>query len=325
MRWGKEGDYRTSPHRTELFAATFARYFSKLHHHLSSPADWTILEAGAGDGTFAFGVLSTLRDEYPEVFCATKYLVDEVSDNSRSRLTVKLGDLIDHVQFSSLHTAQEIEVGVVFSNELLDALPVHLVTLTRGELSELHVDLDEKGGFVFLPSSLSSPELKRHCDSMNLQLVEGQVVEVNLAAEEFLSRAAQLLSTGYLVTVDYGADEVELYSRIRGTLRAFAKHQFVDDVLSSPGDSDITSTINWTRIKQRGEQLGLEVIDFLSQDQFLLQEGALVELQTRLDRAHGEAERLQLTTAARDLILPGGMSSSFQVLVQQRRQDYEKQ
>src|SRR6266699_1779676 len=64
-RWGREGDYRTSPERSELFAATFARYFASLYDELHRPAEWTIVEMGAGDGSFARGLLQSLQDFFP--------------------------------------------------------------------------------------------------------------------------------------------------------------------------------------------------------------------------------------------------------------------
>jgi SAM-dependent MidA family methyltransferase len=124
-----------------------------------------------------------------------------------------------------------------------------------------------------------------------------------------------------LITVDYGAEASELYDpalRPDGTLRAFSKHQFVDDVLLAPGEYDITSSVNWTQVKATGERLGLRVVEFESQDRFLLRQGLLEELQQRLTRIEKEADKLRLTTDAREMILPGGMASSFQVLVQQR-------
>src|SRR6267142_1458975 len=77
VRWGREGDYRTSPERSSLFAATFARYFDRLHEQLGRPSAWTILEAGAGQAHFAGGMLRTLQKFFPKVYAATSYVVDE--------------------------------------------------------------------------------------------------------------------------------------------------------------------------------------------------------------------------------------------------------
>jgi len=128
------------------------------------------------------------------------------------------------------------------------------------------------------------------------------------------------LKKGYIVTVDYGAEQSDLYSfeeRPQGTLRGYSRHAAVE-VLENPGQHDITSTINWTHVRRVSEALGLETIAFENQDKFLIDAGILDELQLRLKDAGSDARRLQLTTSAREMILPGGMSSSFQVLVQKK-------
>ena len=127
---------------------------------------------------------------------------------------------------------------------------------------------------------------------------------------------------GYLITVDYGAESEQLYglaSRRKGTLRAFRRHEFVDNILSEPGEYDITATVNWTVVKNAGKLVGFEVETFEALDRFLIDAGALGELEERLATGSSEAEKSSLTTAARDMILPSGMASHFQVLVQKRR------
>jgi len=89
-------------------------------------------------------------------------------------------------------------------------------------------------------------------------------------------------------------------------------------VLAQPGECDITASVNWTQVKTVGERLGLRVVDFESQDKFLLKAGLLAELEQQLSQAANEAEKASLTTSAREMILPGGIASSFQVLVQRR-------
>src|SRR5918996_5326750 len=84
-RWGREADYRTSPERSELFAATFARYFAKLYDDLGRPERWTIVEGGGGNGRFAQGVLRTLFERFPQIFAATRYVVYELSDDALQR------------------------------------------------------------------------------------------------------------------------------------------------------------------------------------------------------------------------------------------------
>lgn len=316
--WGKEGDYLTSPQTSELFAATFARYFAELYHKLDRPSRWTIVEAGAGDGAFAEGVLSTLRDEFSDIFRATTYVIDEVSSASSALIAKRLVEFAKTVEVQSLDSLGTLGDGIVFANELFDAFPVHLVTCAEGTLQELYVDLDASTSFRLVPGPISSDNLAKFCATNQIVPMDGQVMELNLEVDRWLTHAATLVKRGYIVIVDYGAEAEELQSRRNGTLRGFEKHQFVEELLSKPGEIDLTTTINWTQVRERSHHLQLEVVDFRAQDKFLLQEGALVELQIRLDQTKSDAERLRLTTAARDLILPGGMSSSFQVLILKR-------
>ena len=311
-RWGREGDYRTSPERSELFAATFSRYFVGL-----AEAELTIVEGGVGNGSFAAGVLRTLRDQFPSRFAHTRYIVYELSDDARRRAQERLSEFGERVQFCSEWDQVAVRAGIYFSNELLDAFPVHRVVKSDAGLSELYVALDSNDDFVWSTGPLSTPRLTE----FSLELAPGQINEINLAIDDWFSAVSEKLERGFLITVDYGAEAAELYDaalRPEGTLRGFSRHGFVDDLLAEPGEYDLTTSVNWTQVKTVGEKLGWKTIDFASQDKFLLNAGLLDQLQYRLDRAETESERVSLTTSAREMILPGGMASSFQVLVQKR-------
>ncbi|HEY0727766.1 MAG TPA: class I SAM-dependent methyltransferase, partial [Pyrinomonadaceae bacterium] len=251
------------------------------------PSQWTIIEGGPGDGTFARRVQQALKDSHPHVFEATRY---------------ELSDAQADAQIPSLY----------FSNELLDAFPVHRLT-SEGEL---YVTLDEKGHFVWEVGPLSTPRLAQ------FDVAAGQIIEVNLAIDDWLASVVTKLNPEFVITVDYGAEAAELYDpvlRPNGTLRAFSRHQFVDNVLSAPGEYDITSSVNWTQVKATGERLGLKVVEFESQDRFLLRAGLLDALQYKTEHATTDSEKLKLAVDAREMILPGNMASSFQVLVQRRK------
>jgi SAM-dependent MidA family methyltransferase len=319
-RWGRAGDYRTSPERSELFAATFARYFARLFDELQRPEAWTIVESGAGDGRFAAGVLRTLADQFPAVFAATGYVVYELSTDAVQRAQETLIEFADRVEFHS--ELPPVAQGIYFSNELLDAFPVHRVVKNEEGLSELYVTVDSEGSFEWSTGSLSTPRLDEYCRTYSIALAPGQIIEINLEIDDWLAQVASKLEQGFLVTVDYGAEADELYDpsqRPQGTLRAFSRHAFVDRLLDRPGECDITSTVNWTHVKTAGDRLGFRVIEYASQDKFLLQAGLLEEMEYRLQRSGSEAEKLSLTTSAREMILPGGMASSFQVLVQRTK------
>ena len=319
-RWGREGDYRTSPESSSLFAATFARYFARLYEDLGRPAQWTIFEGGAGDGRFASGLLQTLQRSFPDVFTATSYVIDEVNSHSRSFAQERLEAFADRVEFQKLVDA-EIDPGVVFSNELLDAFPVHRVTMHESRLHEFYVNVSENGNFEWLLGAPSSASLSRYFDNFGIQLGEGQVAEINLEIEDWLCSVAERMRKGYVVTVDYGLAAEDLYSPLanqRGTLRGFCRHEFVDDLLAQPGGQDLTTTVNWSFVKSAGARLGLEVVEFERQDRFLLTAGFLAQLAVESRQCESESERLRISTAAREMILPGGMASHFQVLIQKK-------
>jgi len=314
-RWGREGDYRTSPERSELFAATFACYFVKLAEEL------TIVEFGAGDGSFAAGVLRTLRDQFPSHFAETRYVVYELSDDARGRAQERLSEFGDRVEFCSDWDKVSVSSGIYFSNELLDAFPVHRLVMSDEGLSEFYVAVDSSGEFVWSTGPLSTPRLAEYIDEYSIELTPGQIIEISFGIESWVSAVSEKFEKGFLITVDYGAEATELYDptlRSDGTLRGFSGHGFVDNLLAGPGEYDLTTTINWTQVKNVSEKLGWKVIEFAMQDKFLLTAGLPEQLQYRLSRAQTGAERVALTTGARDMILPGGMASSFQVLVQRR-------
>lgn len=316
-RWGREGDYRTSPERSELFAATFARYFASLYEEFGRPDTWTIVECGAGAGYFAVGVLQTLRNQFPAVFAATRYVVQDLSDDARERARERLSAFADRVAFSA--ALPDVKSGIFFANELLDAFPLHRVVKSGAAISEMYVTLGSDDRFTWTTGPLSTPRLAEFFSTYPLDLVDGQLIEINLEIDDWLTLVVTRLERGFVITVDYGSEAEALYDftrRPEGTLRGFARHGFVDDILGQPGECDLTSSVNWTQVRRTGENLGLQLIEFTSQDKFLLRAGFLEQMEHQLSMAKSDAEKLSLTTGAREMILPGGMASSFQVLVQ---------
>ena len=321
QRWGREGDYRTSPERSSLFAATFARYFVELYRELDSPPAWTLIEMGAGSGEFAAGVLETLQLRFPEVYAATRYFIDEVADVSRTLIQTRLEAHRDKIIFAKLEELEPVSAGLFFSNELLDAFPVHRVTLRDGAWREFFVEVNEEGEFAWQTGELSAEALVRYFAEADITLVEGQITEVNLQISAWAKLVAAKLERGFVITVDYGAKATELYSatlRPEGTLRGFRTHQFSANVLEHPGEQDLTTTVDWSHVMRAGEAAGLQTISFDRQDQFLLKAELLEELELKVSEASEDAERVRLRSSAREMILPAGMAASFQVLVQRK-------
>jgi SAM-dependent MidA family methyltransferase len=320
QKWGRAGDYRTSPERSVLFAATFAAYFARLYQELGQPHQWTILETGAGDGRFAFVVLQTLQRRFPSVFSATHYVIDEAGPHSRSLAQERLQPFADHVSYLALDVV-EVNCGVVFSNELLDAFPVHRVVMQQGQLQEFYVTEGPGGNFEWTIGAPSTTRLAGYFAQLQIQLTEGRIAEVNLEIEKWVTKVSNRLKAGYLITVDYGATPEDLYSsaaREQGTLRSFSQHRLVENVLAQPGEQDITATVDWSAVQNIGTRLGFETIEFERQDKFLLAAGLLNELEVELERCESEADKLRLSAAASEMILPDRMAAHFQVLVQKK-------
>ncbi|MGZ5481477.1 MAG: class I SAM-dependent methyltransferase [Pyrinomonadaceae bacterium] len=321
VRQGRHGDYRTAPEMSPLFGAAFANYFMKSYFDLGAPPSWTIVEIGSGTGDFAHDVLRSLQINFPNVFRATQYIIDEVSTDAQSQALSKLAPFKDRLQFRALSELGEpLPHALIFSNELFDAFPVHRVIGRDRGLKELCVALDNAGKFAWVEWKLTGP-VAEYCDLIKLELAEGQIYEVNLRAEQFLSLAAESIREGLLITVDYGAERHELLSdpnRFSGTLRAFRKHQFVDEILTSPGEYDLTTTVDWTQIIKAGQRHGLETLRFQRLNEFLMGEEALSEVMGAAGLAANPAEQFKLNRDAIELIKPDGMGATFQVLVQRK-------
>lgn len=321
IRQGRAGDYRTAPETSPLFAATFANYFMKSYFDLHAPERWTIVEVGGGRGDFAHGVLTSLQADLPEIFAATRYVIDELSQDARAHAEEKLSEFKDRIEFRSLSEINEpFGNAIVFCNELLDALPVHRVIGRSGALRELRVSLNESANFVWVESDLE-PRVAEYCRRIQLQLSDGQIHEVNLEAEDFVARAASLIERGLLITVDYGAERNHLLSdpnRFSGTLRSFRKHRISEDVLSQPGEQDLTTTVDWTQVGEAGARNGLETLRFEQLDQFLVIEGALDQIMSLSKHLTDQVEFFNFNAAAREMIMPDGLAAHFQVLVQRK-------
>jgi SAM-dependent MidA family methyltransferase len=320
-RWGRAGDYRTAPETSQAFGATFGQYFADCFDLMGNPDEAVIAEVGAGAGDFAYSCLSFLQDYQPAFFDTTTYLIDEVSRSSQKKLRQKLKGLGAKVKFGPVFDEPtEPRTGIIFSNELLDAFPVTRVVVKQGNLREMRVAVDRNGGFCWNTDHDAELVFAEYLDEVGLFLAEGQTADISLDARDWWSSTANALEHGYLITVDYGGEAVELFApgiRPDGSLRAIADHQLQLDPLASPGRLDLTSSVDWTTIRKVGEAAGLETVFFGGLDRFLLEAGALDVLE-QLAEERDDATVVGLRHSVRELILPGGLAGSFQVLVQRK-------
>ena len=162
-------------------------------------------------------------------------------------------------------------VGCVLSNELLDAMPVHQVTVEGGELRELYVALNTDS-LVIESGAPSTPLLSERLNNLGIRLAEGQVAEVNLGLDQWLANAAAALERGFVLTIDYGRTAEDLYSatqRFRGTLTTLRNHMQTDRPLDRIGRQDMSAQVDFTSLAKAGTEDGLDMLGYASQAEFL--------------------------------------------------------
>jgi SAM-dependent MidA family methyltransferase len=318
-KFGFDGDFVTASEISPLFSQTIARQVNQVLSALkgqNKQAD--ILELGAGTGRFAKDLLLEMAklDQLP-----TRYMILEVSAHLRE------------VQHSSLKAALPNELmnrvvwldelpkhldGLIFANEVLDALPVHIVKKTADGLAEMVV-VSEDAGLAWQEKLASSSALKGFV--AEIDLMDGYTTEVCLAASGLVASLAGILQSGMLLMIDYGFSRDEYYhpQRNQGTLMCHYRHRAHGDPLVYLGLQDITAHVDFTRVAEAGVANGLELIGFVTQAQFLINAG-ITELLASIP-AEDSANYLPLVASAQKLLSPAEMGDLFKVIGFERNLD----
>jgi SAM-dependent MidA family methyltransferase len=213
---------------------------------------------------------------------------------------------------------QDDQLHFVFANELIDALPVHLVRVQAGQLEELYVTLSDNR-LVLEPAPLSTPGLASYFERLDLLPGEGCRAEVNLAALDWMRAAAARLSRGMLLVLDYGYPAEELFSPERrlGTLLCYARHTLNSEPFARVGQQDITSHVDFSSLRWAGESSGLVTLGLVSQRQLLYNLG-WASLRRGVERLSlGQAERQANLRALDGLVDLQGLGR-VRALIQQR-------
>ena len=314
-KWGGGGDYVTSIDISPVFSVSIAKQIVQMWSLLGSPDSFDIVEAGAGRGWLSKGILSALKGQSPELYAAVKVHLVEVNRGLGRKATEKV------TWHEDLSSVKPFSFGCILSNELIDSFPVHRVLCsgdgesgTRGVLKEVYTSHDGTR-FVDSPGPPSTTALAGYLEEAGIELVEGQAAEINLRAGEWIKRAASLLESGFVITIDYGLPAKELYSPERpGTLLCHYRHTINDNPYINVGLQDITTHVDFTSLVRAGRSAGLELTGFTTQKNFLLGAGVLEEMREVADPA--DYESVRHNRAISELIMPGGMGDTFKVLVQ---------
>jgi SAM-dependent MidA family methyltransferase len=313
-------DYYTSVDVHPIFGRLLARQFAEMWENLGRPEEFMLVEAGAGVGRLASHILDFCASKLPDFYRVLEYVAVE---RSASRREQTAGRLKQHTEAGHATASAEIpfhiSAGCLFSNELVDALPVHRVVLQDGAPKEIFVRFAD-GRFVDHVAELSICAITEYFATQGIILHEGHQVEAGLEACDWITEVGRRLERGYVLTIDYGHRATELFDdhHMRGTLLAYQDHRATENYYALPGQQDLTAHVNFTALETWGKRSGLESSGLTSQTSFLLALGQKSEFADLYDEGQGEAERTKARLQLKTLIHPEGMGERFQVLIQQK-------
>lgn len=319
-RIGWSGDFYTSSDVHPILGQALAKQARQIDALLGHPDPLMVVEMGPGKGLLARDVLTALLKEDDSLRDRLRYVLVERSPAMRDLQRAHLGEWLG--QPGLLAWIEDIQslaaggvVGVMFSNELPDAFPVHRVETADGQAREVFVDYRD-GQFVECLKPLSTPLLQRHLERLNLSLPEGHRGEVNLHALTWMQQVAAAVHRGVVITIDYGHTAQDLYhaDRSDGTLLCYYSQMTSENPYERVGQQDMTAHVDFSSLATVGEEQGLRVTGFTNQMSFLMGLG-VEEMVAALEPESPEFR------AAIHLLRPDGMGTTFKVLVQHKGMD----
>lgn len=333
---GVGGDFFTSPHLGKDFGELLAEQLVNMWQVMGQPQPFSLVEMGAGQGLLAVDILRYLNEHHPEFFACIDYVIIEKAAGLIADQRRRLKRLIEQgfpIRWTDWNTLPSNSiVGCCFSNELVDAFPVHLVTIKQDKLQEIYVTLVDLEAdipqFIEIMGELSTPRLRDYFELVGVQIPterypEGFRSEVNLAALDWIETVCDRIQRGYLLTIDYGYPADRYYSpyRDQGTLQCYYQHSHHDDPYIYVGQQDITAHVDFTALENQGERCGLHTVGTTQQAMFLMALGLgdRIANLSNMDETdtYSLRELLRRRQALHDLMNPMGLGN-FGVLVQSK-------
>ncbi|MFM6456040.1 MAG: class I SAM-dependent methyltransferase, partial [Planktothrix sp.] len=259
--------------------------FVQMWEILDYPNPFTLVEMGAGQGLLASDILCYLKKQYPEFYSKINYIICEKSAFLKQQQQKQLKNQLNlnsSIQWCDLETLKnETIIGCFFSNELVDAFPVHQVMVQNRQLQEIYITVDPQTTtdikFKETIAELSTENLTDYFKLIEIDLCspaypEGYRTEVNLMALDWIKTIASKLNQGFILTIDYGypAQRYYLPSRREGTLQCYYQHRHHNDPYINIGKQDLTAHINFTALDRYGERYNLHLHGFTQQALFLM-------------------------------------------------------
>lgn len=315
-KFGESGDFVTAPEIGPIFAACVAESVAPVLQQLGAGARF--LELGGGTGAFAEVALKRLMelDALPDRYCILEPSA-QLRQRQRERLQERLvPPLFELVEWLDGPFGDDWD-GIVFANEVIDALPTPRFAIEAGEVYEEHVAVE--GGElvrVLRPADAFLSNAVRHLErQLGREFAHGYRSEALPQLPYWLQAVSGGMRRGAMLFVDYGYPRGEYYlpERSDGTLRAFYRHRMHGEPLLWPGLQDLTASVDFTALAEAGVAAGFDFAGYCSQASFLLGNG-LAGVLERIERIADEGERLKRTQEVKRLTLPSEMGERFQVM-----------
>ena len=316
-RIGWSGDFYTSSDVYPILGRALAAQARQMDELVGCPTPFMIVEMGAGKGFLARDCLAAIHAEQDDFASRVRYVLIERSPAmqalQRQHLAPWLHEpgLVTWIEGLDALAPQSV-TGLFFSNELVDAFPVHRIHVTAGQTEELCVDYRD-GQFVECLKPLSTTALAQYLQKLHTTWPEGYRTEVNLHAMDWMEQVAQRINRGFVVTIDYGHTAHDLYGpeRKNGTFLCYFQQLTNEDPFIRVGEQDMTAHVDFSSLAATGENQGLHVTGFTNQMSFLLGLG----VEEMIGELEPESQEFQ---AALHLLKPDGMGRTFKVLVQHK-------
>lgn len=327
QRVGKQGDFVTSISVGKCFGMILAQRLIRYWKSTGSPTEFHIIEPGAHDGALCADILLEIKTTSPEFYENLHYHLIEATPALQTTQEEKLssdfaGKFTTHPSLSEISGLH----GAILSNELIDAFPVDLIRFEQGEWKQLFVNITDDTSdnpLTLTAGSFTNSTLENFCSSLGQDFSEGYTTEYNPGIEEFASDCARTLSSGLFITIDYGHSSEDLYhpDRSTGTLQTYHQHQKADDPLHLPGEIDITTHIDFTRLIRAAESEGFTLSQHTMQSSYLTQHARdwLLSME-----ASPTPEMPALLRQFQTLIHPSMLGTKFTVLEMEKRAEMKK-
>lgn len=319
LRIGRQGDYYTNVSVGALYGELLASQLIEMWKLLGCPPGFTVVEEGAEDGQLAVDILSAITEESTEAAASIRYTIVEPVPEKQLQQQARLEPAFPG-KMTWLNGLDDLEkvTGTFISNELVDAMPVHLVLYRDDEWSELWVDISGEN-FCFVPAKIEAPELVQATDRIPIPGASPYRTEVNLAATRWIQAVSSRLERGFVLIVDYGFPRDEYYrpERTEGTLSCYSRHRRSYNPLERPGEIDITAHVDFTSLVEAAEKVSLHLAGYVDQHHFMVGAGQsrLLALEKAVETGGSASASRAFLGPYRTLMHPGNMGMAFKFLL----------